>query len=141
MNWLLETLAEPSMIQAVAVISIVAAVGVYLGRLKIFGISLGITFVFFAGIMAGHLGITVNKDMLNFAQNFGLIVFVYTLGLQVGPWFLLFPKKRRGGNEYDGIRGDRFRTDFDVGVSLDNRNLRPRYGRVAIRCRNEYPGP
>ncbi len=69
MNWLLETLTEPSMIQAVAVISIVAAVGVYLGRLKIFGISLGITFVFFAGIMAGHLGITVNKDMLNFAQN------------------------------------------------------------------------
>mgnify|MGYP000013710779 FL=1 len=83
MNWLLETLAEPSMIQAVAVISIVAAVGVYLGRLKIFGISLGITFVFFAGIMAGHLGITVNKDMLNFAQNFGLIVFVYTLGLKL----------------------------------------------------------
>ena len=95
MNWLLETLTEPSMIQAVAVISIVAAVGVYLGRLKIFGISLGITFVFFAGIMAGHLGITVNKDMLNFAQNFGLIVFVYTLGLQVGPGF--FSSLRHGG--------------------------------------------
>lgn len=141
MNWLLETLAEPSMIQAVAVISIVAAVGVYLGRLKIFGISLGITFVFFAGIMAGHLGITVNKDMLNFAQNFGLIVFVYTLGLQVGPGF--FSSLKKGGVEMNtmGIRGDRFRTDFDVGVSLDNRNLRPRYGRVAIRCRNEYPGP
>ena len=95
MNWLLETLTEPSMIQAVAVISIVAAVGVYLGRLKIFGISLGITFVFFAGIMAGHLGITVNKDMLNFAQNFGLIVFVYTLGLQVGPGF--FSSLKKGG--------------------------------------------
>ena len=97
MNWLLETLTEPSMIQAVAVISIVAAVGVYLGRLKIFGISLGITFVFFAGIMAGHLGITVNKDMLNFAQNFGLIVFVYTLGLQVGPGF--FSSLKKGGVE------------------------------------------
>lgn len=96
MNWLLETLTEPSMIQAVAVISIVAAVGVYLGRLKIFGISLGITFVFFAGIMAGHLGITVNKDMLNFAQNFGLIVFVYTLGLQVGPGF--FSSLKKGGD-------------------------------------------
>ena len=95
MNWLLETLTEPSMIQAVAVISIVAAVGVYLGRLKIFGISLGITFVFFAGIMAGHLGITVNKDMLNFAQNFGLIVFVYTFGIAGRSRFLLFPKKRR----------------------------------------------
>ena len=97
MNWLLETLTEPSMIQAVAVISIVAAVGVYLGQLKIFGISLGITFVFFAGIMAGHLGITVNKDMLNFAQNFGLIVFVYTLGLQVGPGF--FSSLKKGGVE------------------------------------------
>lgn len=97
MDWLLETLTEPSMIQAVAIISIVAAVGVYLGRLKIFGISLGITFVFFAGIMAGHLGVEVNKDMLNFAQNFGLIVFVYTLGLQVGPGF--FSSLKKGGVE------------------------------------------
>lgn len=97
MNWLLDTLTEPSMIQAVAVLSIVAAVGVYLGRLKIFGISLGITFVFFAGIMAGHLGIVVNKEMLNFAQNFGLIVFVYTLGLQVGPGF--FSSLKKGGVE------------------------------------------
>lgn len=97
MNWFIETLTQPTMIQAVFVISIVAAVGVYLGRLKIGGISLGITFVFFAGIMAGHFGITVNKDMLNFAQNFGLIVFVYTLGLQVGPGF--FSSLKKGGVE------------------------------------------
>lgn len=95
MNWLVETLTEPTMIQTVAVISIVAAAGIYLGRLKLFGISLGITFVFFAGIMAGHLGIVVNKDMLSFAQNFGLIVFVYTLGLQVGPGF--FSSLKKGG--------------------------------------------
>ena len=97
MNWFIETLTEPTMIQAVFVLSIVAAIGVYLGRLKLFGISLGITFVFFAGIMAGHFGITVNKDMLNFAQNFGLIVFVYTLGLQVGPGF--FSSLKKGGVE------------------------------------------
>ena len=93
MNWLVETFTEPTLIQAVAVLSIVAAIGVYLGRLKIYGISLGVTFVFFTGIMAGHLGIKVNEDMLNFAQNFGLIVFVYTLGLQVGPGFFSSLKK------------------------------------------------
>lgn len=97
MNWFIETLTQPTMIQAVFVISTVAAIGVYLGRLKICGISLGITFVFFAGIMAGHFGITVNKDMLTFAQNFGLIVFVYTLGLQVGPGF--FSSLKKGGVE------------------------------------------
>lgn len=101
MNWLLETLLEPTMIQAVVVISIVAAVGVYLGRLKLFGISLGITFVFFAGILAGHLGIVLNKDMLAFAQNFGLIVFVYTLGLQVGPGF--FSSLKKGGVEMNSM--------------------------------------
>ncbi len=89
------------MIQAVVVISIVAAVGVYLGRLKIFGISLGITFVFFAGILAGHFGIVVNKDMLTFAQNFGLILFVYTLGLQVGPGF--FASLKKGGVEMNSL--------------------------------------
>lgn len=101
MNWLVETFLEPTIIQAVVVISIVAAVGVYLGRLKLFGISLGITFVFFAGILAGHFGIVVNKDMLAFAQNFGLIVFVYTLGLQVGPGF--FASLKKGGVEMNSM--------------------------------------
>ncbi len=93
MNWLLETFTEPTMIQAVAVLSIVSAIGVYLGRLKFFGISLGVTFVFFTGILVSHFGIAINKDMLNFAQNFGLIIFVYTLGLQVGPSFFSSMKK------------------------------------------------
>lgn len=97
MNWLLETITEPSMIQAVLILSVVSAVGVYLGKIKFFGVSLGVTFVFFAGILAGHLGIEVNKDMLNFAQNFGLIIFVYTLGLQVGPGF--FSSLKKGGVE------------------------------------------
>ena len=83
------------MVQAVIIISLVSALGLYLGRIKIFGISLGITFVFFAGILAGHLGIVVNKDMLYFAQSFGLILFVYALGLQVGPGF--FSSLKKGG--------------------------------------------
>lgn len=95
MDWLQEAFLEPTMLQAVIVISLVSAVGLFLGRQKIFGISLGITFVFFAGILAGHLGIVVNKDMLNFAQSFGLILFVYSLGLQVGPGF--FSSLKKGG--------------------------------------------
>lgn len=95
MNWLQEAFLEPTMVQAVIIISLVSAFGLYLGRIKIFGISLGITFVFFAGILAGHLGIVVNKDMLYFAQSFGLILFVYALGLQVGPGF--FSSLKKGG--------------------------------------------
>lgn len=95
MNWLQEAFLEPTMVQAVIIISLVSALGLYLGRIKIFGISLGITFVFFAGIFAGHLGIVVNKDMLYFTQSFGLILFVYALGLQVGPGF--FSSLKKGG--------------------------------------------
>lgn len=95
MNWLQEAFLEPTMVQAVIIISLVSTLGLYLGRIKIFGISLGITFVFFAGILAGHLGIVVNKDMLYFAQSFGLILFVYALGLQVGPGF--FSSLKKGG--------------------------------------------
>lgn len=95
MNWLQEAFLEPTMVQAVIIISLVSALGLYLGRIKIFGISLGITFVFFVGIFAGHLGIVVNKDMLYFAQSFGLILFVYALGLQVGPGF--FSSLKKGG--------------------------------------------
>ncbi|MDH6305011.1 AspT/YidE/YbjL antiporter-like protein [Parabacteroides sp. PF5-5] len=87
MDWLREAFLEPSAIQAIIVIALVSAVGLSLGRIKIFGISLGITFVFFVGIVAGHFGIVINQDMLTFVQNFGLILFVYTLGLQVGPSF------------------------------------------------------
>ena len=95
MNWLQEAFLTPTMIQAVIIISLVSAIGLYLGRIKVFGISLGITFVFFTGILAGHLGIVVNKDMLYFAQSFGLILFVYALGLQVGPGF--FSSLKKGG--------------------------------------------
>jgi len=93
MNWLLEAFIEPGAIQTIVVISMVAAIGLRLGKLKLFGISLGITFVFFTGIIVGHFGIVLDRDMLTLAQNFGLILFVYTLGLQVGPGFFSSFKK------------------------------------------------
>lgn len=95
MDWLLERFLDSAVLQAVVAISLVSTVGLLLARIKIFGISLGITFVFFAGILAGHLGVTVDRNMLFFAQSFGLILFVYSLGLQVGPGF--FGSLRKGG--------------------------------------------
>ena len=95
MDFIREIFFEPSVVQAVIVLSLVCAAGLYLGKIKFFGISLGVTFVFFIGILAGHFGLKINGDMLDFAQNFGLIIFVYTLGLQVGPGF--FSSLKKGG--------------------------------------------
>ena len=67
--------------------AVVIAVGVYLGKIKIGGVSLGVTFVLFAGIVAGHIGFTAPTPILSFVQDFGLILFVYMIGLQVGPGF------------------------------------------------------
>ena len=87
MDYLHPLFIEHSALQAIIVISLISAIGLMLGRIRIFGISLGITFVFFAGILAGHFGLTVQKDMLFYAETFGLVLFVYALGLQVGPGF------------------------------------------------------
>ena len=67
--------------------SLVIAIGVWLGKFKVFGISLGVTFVLFAGIVAGHIGFTAPTPILTFIQDFGLILFVFMIGLQVGPGF------------------------------------------------------
>lgn len=93
MDWLLETILEPSAVQAIILISLVSALGLQLGKLKILNISLGITFVFFVGILLGHLRIPMDNDILRYSQNFGLIIFVYALGLQVGPGFFSSLKK------------------------------------------------
>ncbi len=95
MQWLTDIIYNHSALQAVIVISVIIAAGLGLGKLKIFGISLGVTFVFFTGILAGHLGLSVDPGMLDFAQSFGLILFVYELGLKVGPGF--FSSFRHGG--------------------------------------------
>ena len=88
MNWFTETLLVPSAVQGVIIISLICAFGLALGKFKVRGVSLGVTYVFFMGILAGALGIQVQAEMLNYAESFGLILFVYTLGLQVGPGFM-----------------------------------------------------
>jgi len=94
-NWFESLFFEQSALQAVCVISVIIAVGLGLGKLRICGISLGVTFVFFTGIMAGHLGLAIDPVILKYAENFGLMLFVYELGLKVGPGF--FSSFRTGG--------------------------------------------
>ena len=94
MEWLNSLFFEHTPLQAVVILSIIIAVGLGLGKIHVFGISLGVTFVFFAGILAGHLGFSIDSNMLNYAESFGLVLFVYELGLQVGPgFFSSFPGK------------------------------------------------
>lgn len=95
LGWLQETFLTPSDVQAVIVICLICAAGLALGKFRIKGISLGVTYVFLLGILAGALGLRVDPKMLGYAESFGLILFVYILGLQVGPGF--FSTFRKGG--------------------------------------------
>ena len=97
MNWIDGLFCVHSALQTVVVLSLIIAVGLALGKIHVRGISLGIAFVFFVGIVAGHLHLSADARMLDFAETFGLSLFVYTLGLYVGPNFF-------GLMRHDGIR-------------------------------------
>jgi putative transport protein len=95
MNWINDLLWSETVAHTILIYSFVIAAGIALGKIKIWGISLGITFVLFAGILVGHLGFKVNTEMLDFIKEFGLILFVFSIGLQVGPGF--FESFKKGG--------------------------------------------
>ena len=95
MDWFIDIFTQQTFIQGVVVLALICAVGLALGNIKVFGVSLGVTFVFFSGILAGHLGLAINPDMLSIMQNFGLVLFIYSLGVQVGPGF--FSAFKKGG--------------------------------------------
>ncbi len=96
MDWIVNLFTNTESGAHIALLyAIVIAIGVYLGKIKIGGISLGVTFVLFAGILAGHVGFTGPKEILTFVQDFGLILFVFMIGLQVGPGF--FESFKKGG--------------------------------------------
>ncbi|WP_321424788.1 putative transporter [uncultured Bacteroides sp.] len=96
MNWLQTLLTDPeSVAHIVMLYAFVIVLGVLLGKIKIFGVSLGVTFVLFAGILMGHFGFTGNVNILHFIREFGLILFVFCIGLQVGPSF--FSSFKKGG--------------------------------------------
>lgn len=87
MNWLIELISTGSAVQTLIVLGIVCSGGLALGQLRVKGISLGVAFVFFVGIMAGAFGLQANEAMIDFAETFGLGIFIYALGLHVGPNF------------------------------------------------------
>lgn len=102
MDWLTNLFVNTESVAHIALLyAIVIAVGVYLGKLKVMGISLGVTFVLFAGIVAGHFGFTAPTPILTFIQDFGLILFVFMIGLQVGPGF--FESFGKAGIKLNGL--------------------------------------
>ena len=96
MDWIVSLFTESSIAHDVVVYSLVIALGVLLGKIKFFGISLGVTFVLFVGIVMSHFGFSIaNATLLNFIRDFGLILFVFSIGMQVGPGF--FSSFKKGG--------------------------------------------
>ena len=128
MEWLSSLLTEHSVIQAVIVVSLVSAVGLALGKISMWGVSLGVTFVFFVGIMAGHFGLSIDPQMLNYAESFGLIIFVYALGVRGGTRFFLFLGKGRAEIEYAGHVGGFVGNRDDLGISLVHGSVVAGYG-------------
>lgn len=88
MQWLIDLFTRPSVAEQVIVLSVTAALGLMLGKIKVKGISLGGAGALFVGIILGHLGLRIDPSVLHFIQEFGLILFVYTIGMQVGPGFI-----------------------------------------------------
>ncbi len=102
MDWLVSLFTKTDTVAHITLLyAIVIATGVLLGKIKVGGISLGVTFVLFAGIVAGHIGFTAPTNILTFLQDFGLILFVFMIGLQVGPSF--FSSFRKGGVTLNGL--------------------------------------
>ena len=95
MNWLEELFVGSGVAHSLFLISLVIAIGIMLGRYKIKGVSLGITWVLFVGILASHFGMRVDSATSHFVKEFGLILFIYSIGLQVGPGF--FSSLKKGG--------------------------------------------
>ena len=95
MDWINDLIWGQGVGHSILLLSFVIAVGIQLGKIKIFGVSLGITLVLFVGIVMGHFGITINTHVIHFFKEFGLILFVYSVGMQVGPGF--FSSFKEGG--------------------------------------------
>ena len=100
MNWLVNLFTQHSFAHTMIVFSLVIAVGIMLGKVKILGISLGVTWVLFIGLLFSFLGVTVETELQDFLKEFGLVLFVYTLGLQVGPGFFASLNKNAISNNF-----------------------------------------
>jgi putative transport protein len=101
MNWFTDLLFGSDIAHSVLVLALVITLGIFLGKVKIGGISLGITWILFIGIAASHFGLRLEPHLLHFIKEFGLILFVFSVGLQVGPGF--FSSFKKGGITLNGL--------------------------------------
>lgn len=132
MEWLYDLFFEHSALQAVVIISLIIACGLGLGKIRVCGISLGVTFVFFMGILAGHLGFSIDQQMLTYAESFGLVLFVYALGLQVGPGFI--SSFQRGGYKLNLLGMGAILLGTVMAISLSMCTTIPLSDMVGILC-------
>ncbi|MEG0463501.1 MAG: transporter, partial [Bacteroides sp.] len=95
MEWINELLWGQGIGHSILLLSVAIAIGIQLGKIKLFGVSLGVTFVLFVGLLLGQLGFQIHPQVVHFFKEFGLILFVYSIGMQVGPGF--FSTFKRGG--------------------------------------------
>ena len=135
MNWINDLLWGEGIGHSILLLSFVIAAGIQLGKIKVFGVSLGITLVLFVGIILGHFGFTINHNVIHFFKEFGLILFVYSVGMQVGPGF--FSSFKQGGITLNmlacGIVFLGVLTAVILHSDADN-------GRNLVGCGNEYTG-
>ncbi len=116
MNEFIVHITQNAVAQTLIIYSAIIVLGMLLGKIKIKGVSLGVTFVLFVGILAGHLGFTINGEVLNFLKNFGLILFIFTIGLQVGPGF--FSSFKTSGLKLNGLTLGVILLDIAITVGL-----------------------
>ncbi len=116
MNEFIAHITQNAVAQTLIIYSAIIVLGMLLGKIKIKGVSLGVTFVLFVGILAGHLGFTINGEVLNFLKNFGLILFIFTIGLQVGPGF--FSSFKTSGLKLNGLTLGVILLDIAITVGL-----------------------
>lgn len=115
-DWLISLFTEDGIAHTILLYAFVIAAGVMIGKVKFFGISLGVTFVLFVGILVGHLGFSANPELMHFLREFGLILFIYSIGLQVGPGF--FSSFKKGGMQQNLLAGSVVLLGIGVTIAL-----------------------
>lgn len=138
MDWINDLLWGEGIGHSILLLSFVIAAGIQLGKIKVFGISLGITLVLFVGIILGHFGFTVNHNVIHFFKEFGLILFVYSVGMQVGPGF--FSSFRQGNHvEYASLWNCLPWRGYGFGIAFRDRYSDAYDGGYFIGGGDEYP--
>ncbi|MEA4974309.1 MAG: putative transporter [Paludibacter sp.] len=116
LDWLISLFTEEGIAHTILLYAFVIAMGVMIGKVKFFGVSLGVTFVLFVGILVGHLGFSANPELMHFMREFGLILFIYSIGLQVGPGF--FSSFKKGGMQQNLLAASVVLLGVGVTISL-----------------------